>query len=81
MDSTAGEPENGITSDDLGLASASGNAAATEIAMLYNGMAHFGKIQKTEYEAKGYDAGGVLPDSSAKKLYNGITVFYACKQI
>ncbi len=74
-DGTAGVPNNGITSFDLGLASGSGNAAATEIAMLDNGITYFGEIQKTESEAKGYGAGGALPDSSAQKQYNGITAF------
>ncbi len=74
-DSIAGVPHNGVTFFDLGLASGSGNAAATEIAALDNGITYFGVIQKTASEAKGYGAGGVLPDSSAQKPFNGITAF------
>ncbi len=71
---TNGMPYNGVTFFELGLGSTSGNAAATEIAMLSNGITYFSERQ-TESEAKGYGAGGSLPDSLAAKPYNGITVF------
>ncbi len=74
-DSSAGVPQNGITFFDLGLASNIGNAAATEIAALDNGITYFGEIQKTGSEAKGYGAGGTQQGDLAKKSYNGITVF------
>ncbi len=74
-DSIAGVPYNGVTAFDLGLAAGSGNAAATEIAALDNGITSFGEIQKTGSEAKGYSAGGIQPGDLAKKPYNGITVF------
>ncbi len=73
-DSTTGVAHNGITAFDLGLGSASGNEATTEISMLSNGITYFGQRQP-ESDAKGYGAGGALPDSLTKKLYNGITVF------
>ncbi len=71
---TNGMPYNGVTFFDLGLGSTSGNAAATEIAMLSNGITYFSQGQ-TESEAKGYSAAGALPDSSDAKPYNGVTVF------
>ncbi len=73
-DSSAGVPQNGITFFDLGLASNTGNAAATDLAMLNNGITYFGEIQKAGSEEKGYGAGGIQPGELAKKPYNGITV-------
>jgi len=65
---------NGVTYFDLGLASRNGTEAASEKAMLSNGITYFGQVQ-TQSEAQGYAAGGEQPDSSAKKPYNGVTVF------
>ena len=65
---------NGVTYFDLGLASRSATETASENAMLSNGITYFGERQ-TGSEEKGYGAGGEQPDSSAKKPYNGVTVF------
>jgi len=74
---TSGMLYNGITVFDLGPGARSGDAAAAKKGpelVLYNGITNFDQ-GNIESEEKGSAAGGVQPDGSVIKPYNGITVF------